>query len=1312
MHAPVHRRLRQLRRGAGYAVAVALVIVALVIGTTSQLLPLVERHPERIAAWLSEKAGRPVSFERVETDWTRRGPLLRLDGLHIGQPGGGVRIGQAEVLVSLYAGLLPGRSFTELRLRGPSLTLQRDDDGRWAIRGLPSTGAGGDPLEYLEGLGELQVIGAALTVDAPSIGLQARIPRIDLRLRVDGRRVAAGARGWIRPEVEPLTLALQFERGSGDGRVWLDMESEDLSAWAPLLRQGGIEPTAGRGGLQAWAELRGHRVVLVTAQAQLRDLALAGTPLADGERPQAHFDELRTRARWRLAAGGWRLDAPLLRVADGEDSQVLDGLVVAGGRRYALLAERIDAAPLLRVLALTDRVPRDLRQWLADAAPEAQLSGLELVGERDGPLRAHGRLERVGFRPVGNAPGFTGLAGTVDGDGEGWELALDQASALRFDWPRGFGVVHDVTLDGTLLAWREGAGWRVGTPALRVRGSDYGAHVRGGIWFQGDGTRPWLEIAAELDDAPVPAAKKFWIHHMMPSAAVDWLDAALEGGVVTGGRGLVAGDLDDWPFTDNDGRFDASARIRDGRFQFQPDWPALEGADARVAFVGNGFEVEGKGRIGGLPVGRFKAGIADFGEAELKVEAEAAGDAARLLALLRNSPLEAEHHDTLANLEASGPAQTRFSLALPLEAGHGPARVDGTVSLDGARLAEKRWGLVFDGVTGQARYDGNGFAAERLDVRHRDQPGVLSLRAGRHVRDPLQAFEAELGALLDAGDLLERAPELEWLEPLVRGRSDWTVAVAMPLQPVAGSEGVLQLRSDLVGTVLDLPSPLDKAAPAPLPTRVRVGLPLGSGGVDVAFGQRMALRARSANDQTGVRVTLGRGTVAGEPPVSGMVVDGRTASLDALEWIALAKGDGADDGGVPLRQIDVMVDELKLLGGVFPASRLRLLPVAQGLDVNVDGPALAGHVSVPSQSSAPVRGHFTRLHWQAPAASEPATPGSAGAATAPPETPTGGADAARPLADDSFDPASIPPLQLDIDDLRYQRAELGRAVLRTRPVAGGLRVDTLELRSDWQSTDASGEWIGRGAGARTRLAMQVESQDMGRLVNGLGYADWLARGDGRIAFDASWPGSPAGFSLGGLQGSLRIDARNGQLLEIEPGAGRVLGLLSVAQLPRRLMLDFRDFFSKGFAFNHLEGNVRFADGAADTDDMRIDGPAADIHIRGRTDLRAQQFDQTIDVQPKSGNLLTVVGAFTGGPVGAAVGAAANAVLGKPLGEIGARTYKVSGPWKEPKVEVVGREQSRSDARDEEREPPAAAPAPTPAPESSSAPVSAPADERR
>ncbi len=122
------------------------------------------------------------------------------------------------------------------------------------------------------------------------------------------------------------------------------------------------------------------------------------------------------------------------------------------------------------------------------------------------------------------------------------------------------------------------------------------------------------------------------------------------------------------------------------------------------------------------------------------------------------------------------------------------------------------------------------------------------------------------------------------------------------------------------------------------------------------------------------------------------------------------------------------------------------------------------------------------------------------------------------------------------------------------------------------------------------------------------------------------PGAGAvGLPAGQPAGRLDLHARNGQLLELEPGAGRVLGLLSVTQLPRRLMFDFRDFFSKGFAFNQIDGSMQFGQGMARTDKVLIEGPAANITIRGQADLRNQQFDQTIDVNPRAGNLLTVVG---------------------------------------------------------------------------------------
>lgn len=1263
MPTPLRRRLRLVRRSAVYGIAVVLVCMAVVLGIASQVLPLAERNPDRIAAWLSERAGRPVAFDAVKTQWTRRGPLLQLDGLRLGEGDSGVRIGQAEVLVSMYGGLLPGRSFTELRLRGLSLTLQRGDDGKWAVRGLPGQQqTGEDPLRSLEGLGELQVIDGRLAIVAPSLGWDIRLPDIDLRLRVQGDRVRAGARAWIRKEAAPLNVAVDFDRKAGDGRAYLDVSADDVGAWSSLLRYAGVEAERGNGRVRAWTELRQHRVVVVTADAQLRQVGLRGAPLPDSDTPtRIAFEQMDARMRWRLVSGGWRLDAPRLRVGTASTVQTLDGLALAGGERYALLADQVDAAPLFAVLALSDKVDAGLRRWLVQARPGARLARLTLAGRRDGALHAEGQLRDMSFKAVGDAPGLSGLAGDFDGDVDGFRLKLDPAAAMRFDWPSGFAVVHDVRLQGELLGWREGNGWRVGTSALHVQGQEYAAAVRGGLWFQGDGTRPWIDIAADLADAPVPVAKGFWVHHKMSKAAVDWLNGALVGGTVRRGRAIVSGDLDDWPFTQHNGRFEAVAHIEKGQFKFQPEWPALEQVDADIAFIGNGFELKGRGALADVAIPAFQAGIADFGVGDLKISARTETDSGRLLALLRQSPLRETYGDTLDHLQAKGPVAATFDLLQPLHAdGQARKKLAGTVDLKGAQLSETRWDLVFDDVRGKAKYDDGGFASGPLQVMHDGQPGVLGLRAGTGTRDRNQAFEADLSAVVDADGLLDRAPEMAWLKPYMEGRSTWTVAVSIPRTPSGASAlpTQLSLRSDLVGTAMSLPAPMRKAPATPLATTVRAPLPMGSGEIDVAFGDVLALRARNQNGQTGVRVVLGSADVKDAPPPSGLVATGRTGTLDAMEWIAVAKG-GGEGGGLPLRHIDVTAERLLMIGSVFPATRLQLAPAQQALAVSLDGDALSGALLVPDAKGGTVAGKLARVHWRKAAGD--------GLAVAEP--------GARNATDD-IDPSAVPPLSLDVEDLRFGNARLGTAKLRTRQQPDGLYVEQLQLRSPGQQIDVRGQWTGNGGAARTRFSAEVKSENFGVLFDDLGLGDRVGGGHGQITADAGWPGSPAAFRLASLEGGVKLAVRDGHLLEVEPGAGRVLGLLSVAEVRRRLMLDFSDFFSKGFAFNRVDGDIRIDGGLARSENLVIDGPAAEILIRGDTDLRTERFDQTVDVKPKSANVLTAVGAVAAGPIGAAVGAVANAVLKKPLAEMGAKTYRVTGPWKSPKVEVVGREQSR------------------------------------
>lgn len=1273
MPTPLRRRMRLARRGLVYGVAVVLVLVAVLLGAVSQVLPLVERHPERVAAWLSGKAGRPVAFDGMRTAWTRRGPLLELENLRIGEPGEALEVGDAEMLVSVYAGLLPGQALSELRLRGLSLRLERDAQGRWHVRGLPGQQRSAEEVfGMLESLGELQVIDGRLRLLAPGLGIDAEVPRIQLRLQVDHDTVRAAVRAWPQDSAKPVNATLSLERRGGGGRAYVGADEVDLAEWSPLLRAFGVAVASGHGRAEAWARLSGSRIVEVTARCDLAAVSLvevaghAGTPVT--------IDQADALVRWQLVEGGWRFDAPRLALDTGGARHSFDGLQVAGGRRHGLAAERIDLAPLVPVLALSPRVPVPLREWLRSARPRMTLRDVELAGEVGGAMRFAADVEGFGFEVVGDAPALSGLGGHLRGDASGFAFVPDDHAPVLFDWPSGFGVEHRVRLQGTLAGWRGPTGWELATPGLRVDGGSFGTDLRGGLAWQGDGSRPRIDVAARIDTARVTVAKGFWVRHRMPAPAVEWLDNALVDGTVRDGRAVLSGDLDDWPFLAQDGLFEARARIEEGVVAFQPGWPALEGFEADVRFAGDGFSATGSGELEGLRVARVEAGIDHYQGGRLAVDADARGDAGALLDVLRASPLRTHAGDTLDHLSARGDARVDFGLRLPLVAGQ-PMQLGGRVDLAGAVLGDSRWNLRFEHVSGRGRFDRNGFQTDGLSVVHEGQPGTLSLRAGEgHVQDAGHAFEGRLEATLDARDLLARAPDLAWLAPHVNGRSPWRIGVDVPQGQGAGSGVRLTLDSALVGTAFELPEPMRKPAGEALPVQVDTSLPWGTGDVSVGFGDRLALRARSTGGRSGVRVVLGAGRVDEAPPAQGLRVSGHAERLDAIDWIAFSRGGG--DGALSLAGVDVTAGQLHLLGGRFPDTRLQVSTGGDGQwNVVATGDALNGRLAVPRGERALISGHFERVYWmpQPKGAVPPA--GSAVGSDATPAA--AGGTTPGVVAGQTFDPAAVPPLDFEVDALRIKQADLGRASFRSRPEGDGMRIETLTTEAPLHAIDVDGLWRGQGQYARTRMSASVRSADFGALFEGLGLGGRTEGGEGTLRLDASWPGSPADFSAKALEGRLAVDAQDGALLEVEPGAGRVLGLLSVAQLPRRLMLDFGDLFSKGFAYNRVDGGIVFAAGRAHSDALRIDGPAADIDLRGSADLRAETFDQTIEVRPKAGNLLTAVGAIAGGPVGAAIGAAANAVLEKPLGDITAKTYHVTGPWKSPHVEVVTREVRRA-----------------------------------
>lgn len=176
-----------------------------------------------------------------------------------------------------------------------------------------------------------------------------------------------------------------------------------------------------------------------------------------------------------------------------------------------------------------------------------------------------------------------------------------------------------------------------------------------------------------------------------------------------------------------------------------------------------------------------------------------------------------------------------------------------------------------------------------------------------------------------------------------------------------------------------------------------------------------------------------------------------------------------------------------------------------------------------------------------------------------------------------------------------------------------------------------------------------------------------------MQLELDWPGSPRADFFDVLDGDVQLNFGNGQLEEVEPGAGRVFGLMSLSALERRLAFDFRDVFNKGFGFDQITGTFRIDDGKIYTCDLSLEGPAADIGIVGEADLARRTYDQTAIVSANVGATLPIVGAVVAGPQVAAVLLIFSQIFKKPLQEIGQVYYRIGGSWDEPIVESTNSE---------------------------------------
>lgn len=1252
-------QLRRARFAAMALIAMVLIALAAAMGLVQVLLPLATRYPDFVAAQLSRRLHQPVKFKAISSQWQPSGPLLTITDLTLGpsHPGGdSLTLPHAKLKFDLGAWLRPSHRWISLRLDDMELRVEHSASG-WQIRGFNAVPAGRvGVLRSLPVDLDLRNLRVDLVDEVSQRSWQLSMPRV--RVVNVGDSIRFGASVRQSGTHQAAALSGRIDAATRDFELYAATRDLDFAAATRGVDLHGYEVHGGRGDLEIWVGGRGGKLASALLRYSLHDVAVVG---ADGRR--VDLADAAGTLQATQVEGGW----DLVWRGPGEPRKSIDevGGAIAhwrghpGARRLSLAAHAINVAPWLRLLALAPQVPKGVADWVAQAQPQARIDAAAVVWDGRGGYDASVHLSGLRAAAAGAAPGIELSHATVRADQAALSVELPAQPAviaLANEFRKPFVFTE---FGGSFVVWREDGLWNIAAAGLHFDTGEMAGNAHAHLIWLGDGRRPFLSAYATIDHATVGTAPLFWPYRHMSSQLIAWLNRGLIGGDVTAGSVLVRGYLDDWPFLHNEGRFEATGVVRNATFDFDPKWPRATEVDASLDFIDDHMSIVAThANVQGVTVTHAEATIPELRYGVLGLTVQGNGSGSELLDFVRHSPVGADAIGVLDGITIGGSGKFDVQLSIPL---HDPANftLGGKVELSNADVTAAKWDMLLKDLSGPLLIDGKGFRAKDLTTTFRGSPARLSMAVGSSVTDPKNIVEASLDTSASAQTLIQGYPDLEPLVANVSGVAPFHIAV----QVVSGADGapatpVLHVQSSLVGIALDFPAPLDKPADAKLPVDLTLQLPPAGAPLAISLGDVLQIRGTLAdpakNRPTAMAMHFGSQPPQ-QVPASGLEVGGHTPRLDLGGWIQQAMGMGEGGAFPPLNRAHVGTDDAELFGTSLGPLQFDFVAGTQVNTVTFDGPAVKGTLKLPTTDvmTRGITAHFERLHTPTqPPSEQPAQPEA-------------------PSATSLVAPTAVPPLHVTVGDLRFGDDRLGAVVFESAPTAAGMHVSRFEAKGADFTLESQGDWNGTRESSQSHFVIDIAAHDLGNLLAAAGRGDVLAGGkDSHIRIDGTWPGAPSSFSMAWMTGELSAKVGEGQILEVKPGLGRLLGLLSIRELPSRLMLHFGDVFKSGFGFDHATATFTLKDGNAYTRDMLIAAPAANIAIHGRVGLRARDFDLSVDVTPHVGVALPVVGAVIGGPVGAAAGLVVQGLVGKGINKAAGINYQVTGSWDKPNVVKV------------------------------------------
>lgn len=865
-----------------------------------------------------------------------------------------------------------------------------------------------------------------------------------------------------------------------------------------------------------------------------------------------------------------------------------------------------------------------------------------------------------------------GVSGYVEGGDVGGKVQLD-SSAMSITVPEQFPGFDLTFATQGELTWSHNEGsHEVKTDSLRIYNNDMNIHGR--VYVNATHEDIYTDSQLHIDSANASVIGNYFPLFQKTRTTKKWLTEAIHKGDVTNATVVLRGNMFAFPFHKSSGVFQTLVNVENGILEYKRGWPKLNQVQAKVAINKDYINItSNRANTLNSKVKNVDINIESFLRSILQLKGTVDGPAQDLLYYLGEANLVKKTNSVVDQISLQGYSRLEVKFARSLTKKiHYPARVAGNIHFLGNSLNIHKVGIELDDLAGEVAFDAAGASSESVMANVYGRPITLSL-------SPKGEGASNLN--FKGGFDLNRylAPKYPQFKPFFNGVAQVDGDLHLPSFFKKNNPDKLRLlvKSDLQGVKSNLPAPLFKDSQSNMNATLSYDQSnnLMQWHVEDLIGLHFSLKPQQP---FALRLVDLNAVEQVQVPEQGLTISGAWQEVAPDLWLAAySKYNNLvnnDSGAVSKPKINVQFDSLLL--PKWPAKQVSIVGEQKEgyYSIRLDADLAKGVVQVPDDKSKAIAFNMNSVILNKNNVDDKKINTKS---TENKKIDTGNAKTTH-----AIDPRQLRPFTFTSKKLLFNDIKLSNVTINTSINDKGLLFEEIKLAAQDMKASAFGAWTELEGKHQTELNFQIDSIDLEDTLVDLGFNSSLKKGEAKINGNIAWHAAPYQFDLGDSQGRTTFDITEGSVSEINPGnAGRLLALLNLGAISRRLSLDFKDVTNKGFTFNSIKGDLDLIQGGdLKTDKIDIKASAADIEIKGKTNLVEQTYDQTVFVTPAVSGTLPAAGAIVGGPVGAAAGIIADRVVtAVGLNKVTKIEYKMTGTWQDPVIEKVAKKSTNTTA---------------------------------